>query len=180
MLWLWAILLLVILIACWSLNIVGLPGNWINVVAVGIYAWLMPLEHRADIGWVIFAILVFLAAMGEIFEFAAGSAGAATAGGSKRGAALAVFGAIIGAIVGLFVGLPIPIFGLIIASLLFSAIGALLGAMLGEKWKGKSLEESFWVGHAAFWGRLFGTVGKIIAGGLMIIIAAFGIAIHRI
>ena len=176
-LWLFALLLLVVMVCCWALNIVGLPGNWINLAAVALYAWLMPVEHRADIGWIIVGIVLFLAIIGEVLEFAAGSAGAATAGGSKRGAALAMVGALIGGVLGLFVGLPIPVVGQIVASLLFSAIGALLGAVLGEAWKGKDWEDALWIGHAAFWGRLLGTVGKILVGAMIIVVAFVGMLI---
>ena len=175
MLWMWAILLLIALIVFWALNFIGLPGNWINVVVAAFYAWLMPLEHRADIGWVVVAIMVGLALLGELIEFAAGSAGAASVGGSARSAALAMVGAITGSIVGLIWGLPIPIIGSVVAALLFSSLGALLGAMLGEQWKGRDLDESFKVGHAAFWGRLFGTLGKLLVGTVMIAVAAAGV-----
>ena len=141
-----------------ALNVVGLPGNWINLVAAGLYAWLMPIEHRADFGWIAVGIMLLLATLGEIVEFAAGAVGSSTAGGSKRGAGLALVGALTGGIVGIFLGLPIPFVGPIISPILFSAIGALIGAMLGEQWKGRDLKDSFWVGHAAFWGRLVGTL----------------------
>lgn len=169
--WLWAILLLVTLVACWSLNFIGLPGNWINVLLAALYAWLMPLGQRADIGWVALAIMLLLATIGEIFEFAAGAAGASTVGGSKRGAGLALAGALTGGIVGIFIGLPIPFIGPIISPILFSAVGALIGSMLGEQWKGRDLKDSFWIGHAAFWGRLAGTIGKIAVGAAMIVVA---------
>lgn len=180
MLWLWAVLLLIVLIVCWSLNLVGLPGNWINLAAVALYAWLMPAEQRVDVGWIVFGMLVALAVLGEMLEFLAGAAGATTAGGSRRGAALALIGAIVGGIVGLFVGLPlpIPVIGSVLASLLFSAGGALLGAMLGEHWKGRDLDESFRVGHAAFWGRLLGTLGKIVVGCVMIVVVAVGMVVQ--
>ena len=181
-LWLWALLLLIVVVCCWATNIVGLPGNWLNLVAVGIYGWLMPNSHRADVGWVIIGILLFLALVGELIEFVAGAAGASTAGGSKRGAALGMVGALLGGFVGLFVGgfIPIPILGSVVVSLFFSALGALLGAMLGETWKGRDLEQSFWVGHGAFWGRLIGTAGKIAAGAMMIIVATAGMLIQRV
>lgn len=169
--WLWAILLLVVLVVCWALNVVGLPGNWINLVAAGLYAWLMPVEYRADFGWVAVGIMLLLAVLGEIVEFAAGAVGSSTVGGSKRGAGLALVGALAGGIVGIFLGLPIPFVGPIVSPILFSAIGALLGAMLGEQWKGRDLKESFWVGHAAFWGRLAGTLAKIAVGAAMIGVA---------
>jgi uncharacterized protein YqgC (DUF456 family) len=175
--WVWAILLLVVLVVCWALNIVGLPGNWINLVLAALYAWLMPAEYRADVGWLVLGVMLLLAVLGEVIEFAAGAAGATTVGGSKRGAALALVGALVGAIVGLFVGLPTFV-GAIIAPILFSAVGALVGAMLGEQWKGRDLKDSFWIGHAAFWGRLAGTVAKIAVGAAMIVVAIAGMIVQ--
>jgi uncharacterized protein YqgC (DUF456 family) len=172
MFWLWAILLLVILIVCWGTNLIGLPGNWLALVAACAYAWLMPAGHLADFGWVVLCILLLLAVLGEIIELAAGSAGARGAGASRRATALAMAGAIIGAIVGLFIGLPIPVVGQVLASLLFRGLGAMLGAMLGEGWKGRGLKDILRVGHESFWGRLLGTLGKVYVGGLMIGVAA--------
>ena len=56
-----------------------------------------------------------MAAAGEAVELAAGSLGVAKAGGSKRGAVLALLGSLLGGVVGLFVGLPIPIVGPLLA-----------------------------------------------------------------
>jgi uncharacterized protein YqgC (DUF456 family) len=175
--WLWAVLLVLTLVICWALNFIGLPGNWLNLLAAALYAWLMPLEHRADFGWIALAIMLVLALVGEGIEFAAGAVGASTVGGSKRGAGLALAGALTGGIVGIFIGLPIPFIGPIISPILFSAIGALVGSMLGEQWKGRDLRDSFWIGHAAFWGRLAGTIGKIAVGAAMIVVALVAIAL---
>jgi uncharacterized protein YqgC (DUF456 family) len=175
--WLWAILLLVALVACWLLNFIGLPGNWLNLLLAALYGWLMPVEHRADFGWVALAIMLLLAVIGEVIEFAAGAAGASTVGGSKRGAGLALAGALVGGVVGIFLGLPIPFIGPIISPILFSAIGALIGSMLGEQWKGRDLKQSFWIGHAAFWGRLAGTIAKIGVGAAMIVVAIVAMAL---
>ena len=41
--------------------------------------------------------------------------------------------------------------------------------MLGESWKGRDLDSGIKVGKAAFWGRLFGTLGKLMCGGLMVL-----------
>ena len=181
MTWLWliALLLLIGMVCSWALNLVGLPGNWINLAAVAIYAWLMPLEHRADVGWIVVGILLLLAIAGEVIETLASSAGAATAGGSKRGAALAMVGAMIGGVIGLLIPNPFPVIGHILASLLCSGVGALLGAMLGEAWKGREWEDAWWVGHSAFWGRMFGTVGKILVGAVMIVVVFAGMLILR-
>lgn len=165
-----AILLVVLLIAFCVLTILGLPGNWLSVLATGLYAWLVPAVPPLSIGLRVVVLLVVLASIGELIEFLAGAAGASKVGGSKRGAVLAIVGSIVGGIVGLFVGLPVPVAGSVIASLLFAALGALVGAVLGELWKGRTGKESLQVGVAAFRGRLLGTLGKVLVGFVMLVV----------
>ena len=169
-----ALLLIVVLLASWALTLVSLPGNWLMVTATALYAYLMPAKSPVAIGWKTVVAILVLAALGEVVELLAGAAGAARAGGTRRGAALALVGSIVGAVVGLFVGLPIPLAGSVIAALLFAGLGAMAGAMLGEVWAGRNLGASWPVGTAAFRGRLLGTLGKMLIGGLIVavIIAA--------
>ena len=63
----------------------------------------------------------------------------------------------------------------VVAALLGASLGAMAGAVAGERWKGRTLDESMEVGNAAFWGRLLGTMGKTLLGGVMIawVIGAF-------
>ena len=76
----------------------------------------------------------------------------------------------IGSIAGAFVGIPIAIIGPIIGSLLFACLGALIGALIGEKMHGSDLNKSLKVGSAAFAGRLFGSLGKIAVGSVILVI----------
>ncbi len=163
------IVLMAVLLGCWLLNVFGLPGNWVMLVVAIVYWYFVPADWLTY-GWVVLVILGVLAILGEVVEFLAGAMGATKAGGSKRGAALAVIGSMIGGIVGIFVGslVPIPIIGSLITALLFAGFGALLGAVLGEQWKGRSLDESVEIGKAAFWGRILGTLGKMLAGAVML------------
>ena len=46
-----AVLLVVGVLVCWGLNLLGLPGNWLVILLVGVYAYFMPADRRADIGW---------------------------------------------------------------------------------------------------------------------------------
>jgi uncharacterized protein YqgC (DUF456 family) len=73
-----------------------------------------------------------------------------------------------GGVAGLFIGFPLPPIGPVVGALLLASLGAFLGALVGEQWKGRKLDESFRIGQAAFWGRLFGTLGKALMGALMI------------
>ena len=164
----WAVLFGLTALACWGLNVFSLPGNWITAGVAILYAALMPVGSRVSLDWKTVGVLIVLAALGELIEFLASAAGASKAGGSKRGAVLSLIGGLTGAIVGLFVGIPIPVIGPIVTAILFTAAGALLGAMAGESWKGRSLDHSWTVGKAAFWGRILGTLGKIIFGSIMV------------
>jgi uncharacterized protein YqgC (DUF456 family) len=174
---LWAFVLAVVLVVCWAANLLGAPGNWAMVLAAAVYWWFMPPEHRVHFHWGVLVAMAVLAALGEVVEFAAGAAGASKAGGSKRSAALALAGSLLGGIVGLFVGLPIPVVGQIAAALIFASLGAMGGAVLGEHWKGRTLEEGMKVGQAAFWGRLWGTLGKVACGAAMLAVALVALVV---
>lgn len=162
----WATLLVVLLTVLWALNLFVLPGNWMMVCVAGIYAWL------GAFSWWGAAVLLALATIGELVEFAAGAAGAKSAGGSRRGAALALLGAIIGSIAGATIGLPIPVVGPVAGALFFACFGAAVGALAGEGWKGRDLEHGLRVGTAAFWSRLFGTMGKLTIGLSMVLVGS--------
>ncbi len=69
---------------------------------------------------------------------------------------------------GIFLGIPIPVLGPIVGALLCAGSGDLVGAMIGEVWAGRTLGESWQIGKVAFWGRLFGTLGKILIGSVMV------------
>lgn len=163
-----ALLLIVVLLVCLALTMFGMPGNWLIVAATAVYACLTPAQSSAAIGWKPIAILLVLAALGEVIELLAATMGTAKAGGSRRGAVLALAGSIVGAVLGIFVGIPIPLVGPILAALLFAGLGALAGAMLGELWAGKDLDASWRIGKAAFRGRLAGTLGKMLLGAVMV------------
>jgi hypothetical protein len=152
----------------WCLTLVGLPGNWLIVVAAVVYGLLVPGEWRTAMSWPAIVLVGGLAAAGELLEFAAGAVGTSQAGGSKRSAALALAGSLAGGLVGALVGIPIPVVGTVLAAVVFAACGAMAGAILGESWKGRKFDEGLIVGKAAFWGRLMGTLGKIFMGSVMV------------
>ena len=175
---LWASLLVAVLFAGWGLNLFGLPGNWVNLAAVACYAWFFPADQRLSIGpWVVGGVLL-LVVLGEVLELVAGAAGAARAGASRRSAVLALAGSLVGSLLGAVIGLPIPLIGSVVAIVLGAGLGALGGAMLGERWKGRSLDASWQVGQAAFWGRLLGTAGKLTAGAAIVAVVLAGLALR--
>jgi uncharacterized protein YqgC (DUF456 family) len=168
---LWASIFVLAVLTFWFLNLLGLPGNWMIVAASVLYAWLVPENGSATMRWAAVAAVVGLALVGEFVELAASAAGVKKAGGSRRGSILALFGSLVGAMTGMFVGIPIPVVGSIVGALFFAGMGATVGAMIGEYWKGRSLDHSWAVGQAAFWGRILGTLAKVAIGALMVVVA---------
>jgi hypothetical protein len=83
-----------------------------------------------------------------------------------------------GGILGLFVGAPAPVIGSMLAAVLLAALGALAGAMMGEIWKGRPLSDSWTIGKAAFWGRLFGTLAKTTIGAVMVAVVTAALVLE--
>lgn len=175
--WSWAIGLLMLCTLAWALNLLSLPGNWIAVALVGLYAWLGPETGRVAVTWPVVALVFAIALVGEIIEFVAGAFGAQRAGASRRSTLYAIAGSLGGALLGMVFGslIPIPIIGPIVAAVMFGAGGATVGAMYGEWTGGKSWDESWPIGRAAFWGRLFGTLGKVASGLVMLVVIAIAV-----
>lgn len=166
-----AIILIFANLLSWCLTVLTLPGNWFIVGFTAIFAWCFNADSGRGVSWITVAILLVLAIAGEIIEAVTGAAGAAKQGGSRRSMALSVAGAVVGSLFGAIVGLPVPIIGSAIAAIFGGAIGAFGGALLGEHWKGRPLEHGMEIGRAAFLGRIFGTVGKLAVGAIMVVIA---------
>lgn len=161
-----AILLTVLALAGWLLNVLGMPGNWILVALGGACYWFRPESYMTHMALLTLASMIAVAGLGELLEFVASALGAKRQGATTRGTALAILGSVVGAIAGLFFGtaIPIPIVGNVIGSLLLGAAGAFAGAIAGERWAGKDWDTSLQIGSAAFWGRLLGTIGKVVCG----------------
>jgi uncharacterized protein len=172
-----AALLLVLCVAAWLTTLLTVPGNWIVVGLAAGFAWLFPAAAGRGISWTTVFVLIGVATIGEIIEFAAGAAGAAKQGASRRAVGLSIVGAMVGSIVGLAIGMPVPVLGSFVMALLGGAAGAFAGAYLGESWKGRSDEERVAAGKGAFVGRLWGTVGKLAAGAVMLAIIAWDVLI---
>jgi uncharacterized protein YqgC (DUF456 family) len=135
---------------------------------------LLPIENGRGISWSMVIILAVLAVLGEVIEFAAGAAGAAKQGASRRAVALSMVGAIVGSVAGLIAGapIPIPLIGPLVTAILGGAAGAFGGAYLGEAWKGRDELARTAAGRGAFFGRIWGTVGKFAVGAVMLVVVA--------
>lgn len=172
--WLYYLLAVLMLLAagsCWLTNLFGIPGNWLLLVVVGLFAWLVDGGDRG-VGLKTMAVLLALAVVGEVVEFVAGAAGAAKQGASRKAKVMAVVGAMIGSIAGAMMGMPVPLIGSMAAAVLGGAAGAFVGAYWGEQQSERGHSASLAVGKGAFIGRLWGTAGKLIVGAIMLAIAA--------
>lgn len=170
-----AIIMVTVCGAAWLLNLISLPGNWLAVFALGLYAWLGPESGRVGVGVAPVIMAFGLGLLGELLEFAAGAVGASRAGASRRATVFSIIGSVIGAITGGIIGLPIPVIGPVLAALLFGGLGATVGAMFAEWNDGRSWRENWRIGRAAFWGRTTGTVGKMIAGLAIVLVCLFSV-----
>ena len=154
-------LLILALIAGLLMVPLGLPGTWLQVVALGAYAW----THGWRGGWAFVVAALALAAIAEVVEFAMGGRFARKYGGSRR----AGWGAILGGLVGAFVGIPVPIIGSVIGAF----IGAFAGAALLELTKNPEMRGAVRVGWGAFLGRLAATVMKAAVAVMIGVLAVF-------
>ena len=168
------LILILVLLACWLLTLLALPGNWLMVVATSVYAYFMPAQSPAAIGWKTVVVILALAAVGEIVELVASAMGVSKTGGSRRSALMALLGSVVGGILGVLIGVPIPLIGSVVAAVFFAGLGAMTGAILGELSVGQRLGTSWRVGKAAFWGRLAGTLGKTLLGAVIIVVVIAG------
>lgn len=161
MIYLYATILVLLNLVFWVAILFGLPGTWLMILAAAVTDWW--LTDATLFGWPVLAGAIGLATLGEILEFFLGAAGSRGAGGSRRAAALAIAGGIVGAILGTPVA---PILGTLIGA----SIGAFAGSILGDVWAGRPLFRSVEAGKGAAMGRFWGTVAKMVAGGIIVVI----------
>lgn len=141
----------------------GLPGIWVQVVAVGVFGWLGGFR---EIGWVTIGIVAALAVAAEVAEFALGGRYAARYGGSRR----AAWGAILSGLVGAVLGVPVPVIGSVIGAF----VGSFVGAALMEAsltWRNPEWRGALRVGWGALLGRLVATAVKSGIGVMVAVIA---------
>jgi uncharacterized protein YqgC (DUF456 family) len=140
----------------------NLPGTWLMVLFAAGMEWWLPGESLFS--WTVLYVVAALALLGELLEFVFSAAGSRQAGGSKRGAAIAIVGGVVGAVLG--TALPVPVAGTLIGA----SIGAFSGSLLGDLWAGRPLFHSVDAGRGAAVGRFFGTVSKLVIGAAMVLI----------
>jgi uncharacterized protein YqgC (DUF456 family) len=158
----WTAFVIAVLIGI-LLDVVGLFGNWVILLALGIVWVITGFEH---FGIPAVVVMVALAILGEILEFAAAGYGAKRFGAS-RGAVLA---ALVGCIAGAVFGTPwFPVVGTLIGA----CVGAFIGAaghelLLMQQETGRAMKAGF----GAALGKIGGIMAKMAAGIIMLGIAA--------
>jgi uncharacterized protein YqgC (DUF456 family) len=146
-----ALLCIALMILSLMLIFLGLPGTWVIIGIVGVWA---AFAAPGMFGWGFFLTIIALAALGEVMEFMAGYYGGKRFGGSSKGS----IGGMIGAIAG----------GILCAPLFFG-FGALPGALAGgfagcfvvEKMQGVSGKDAARAAFGATLGRFGGFVVKL-------------------
>lgn len=166
MAWLWYLALLAA--QCFGLffTLLGLPGLWLMVGAAAGYAWVTGFDRF--LGWPGLISLLVLAAIAEVLEFLAGSAGAKAAGASRRGMIGAIVGALVGGIL-LTALLPIPVLGTIFGV----CLGAFLGAAIVEMGVVGHAGHAGRVGWGAAKGRFYGIMLKLFFGVVILVVTLF-------
>lgn len=149
--------------ACLLLVPLGIPGVWLMlaVLAVGVFL--------GEVGPLLLALLVGLAALAEVGEFLLVERLSARYGGSNR----AFWGAIAGGLVGAFVGAPLPLAGALVGAFLGSFCGALVVAL----WETRRVRTAARVGWGAVLGRVGAAALKTAVG--FVVLLAGGAALLR-
>lgn len=147
------------------LTALTLPGAWLALVA----AVLCNLWEPGLLAWETIACAFAAALLAEIIEFFASAAGAAKAGGSKRGA----LGSVVGSLVGAIVGAP---FLLLVGALIGAVIGAGVGALIAERGlAGRTWADSARIGRGAAIGRFWASLVKVALAAVVALILSVGV-----
>ena len=173
----YAAILLLVLTTAWFLTVVGMPGNWLMVVAAALYAWLVPQDSAASIGW---GCGYFRCRLGLNWRTTRG-VGRCFRRGQGRGQQAqrrtSAYRLAFGALAGMAVGLPIPLVGPLLAAVFFAGVGAfsrrygwrtLERPRAGRKLAGR---------QRRLLGRILGTVAKVLVGSVILALIAVALLV---
>ncbi len=128
----------------------GIPGSWISLGAIAVYA---AATRFSAVGWRMLLVMAGIAAAGEIAESLLGTLYVARKGATKWGVLGAFAGGLLGAIFGTAI---VPVVG----SILFGFVGAFAGAVASEYAYYRSLDRALRTGFFAFVGKLLAMLVK--------------------
>ena len=164
MVYAYAVLLTLMNLVFWVGILFNLPGTWLMILVPALLKWWQPGQVLCS--WTVLWVAGGFAMLGEVLEFVLGAAGLRHAGGSTRGAVVAIIGSVVGGIMG--TALPVPLVGTLIGA----CLGAFVGALLGDLWAGRTLCQSLEAGRGAAVGRFWGTLAKLAVGAVIVVLLA--------
>lgn len=150
-LYLFAVICIVLMVLSLMLIFLSLPGNWVILILAGLWSFF---TQAAGFGWSFFALLIGLAALGELVEFLAGYFGSKRYGGTNKGSV----GGMIGAVAGAILCAPF-FFGL--GALPGALAGSFTGTFLMEKSHGMESQAAINAAFGSTLGRFGGFVVKL-------------------
>lgn len=157
---------LTILVALF-LNLLGLFGNWLLLVALALAWWLTGFEHFGP--WWAFLFYLGFATVGEVLESAVAGFGARKFGGSSGSMVAALVGCIGGMILGTPL-IPIPLIGSIIGACFGAFICAAVYDYIQHE---RNLYDASWIGFGAAVGKIGGLFAKFFCGLGILLVAAW-------
>ena len=148
---------LLLLLACLSLHVFGLPGNWLLLGLVVLWDALHPTLHP---GFGFYALLAGVALAGEAVELFAQLFGAKRYGATGKGN----LGGFLGAFGGALCGAP---FFLGLGALVGAVAGAFFGCYTFERLHGRDDAAARRAALGAMYGKVFGLTAKVACGVVM-------------
>lgn len=158
------VLFYLLLFVLYATIFLGIPGGWIALAAIVIFDLA---TGFSTVGWLLLAVMLGIAIIGEIIESFLGLVYVAQRGATKWGVLGAFVGGLAGAVAGGFV---LPFLG----SILLGLAGAFAGAVLFEYIYYRSMDRALQTGFSAFIGKLAAMFVKFALG-----LAVLGIFIYR-
>lgn len=153
-------LAVVIMVVALLLIPLGLPGLW---VMIGVLT--LAVAGNEVSPWILL-ILIVVAILAELAEWAIVARTSARWGGSRK----AFWGAIAGGLAGILLGLPVPL--PILGPLLAGLLGTFAGAAAVTLWETRAMRSAGRVGCGAVLGRAFAAATKTAAGVVILVAGA--------
>lgn len=151
--------LIVLVVSCVlgvGIVLFGLPGLF--VISAGYLGYGL---LSGGVNWAFFAMLLFIAILGEVGDIVVSALGAKKFGTSRNG----IIGALIGAVVGAIVGVPIFLVGSVVGML----VGAFCGAFAFEYYATKDRDVALKSATGALLGKITAIITKFVLAVISVI-----------